>query len=353
MKSSWSGPSTSRCRSWPTQYGNVVHLHERDCSLQRRFQKVVEFTPAFSVDEKVRQALCADAVKIAKAVGYVNAGTVEFLVDNQGHHYFIEMNPRIQVEHTVTEMVTGVDLVRAQLLIASGKPLSDPEIGITCQEDVRPRGYAIQCRVTTEDPANNFRPRHRQDHGLPLLRRLRHPSRRRQRLLRRGHLPLLRLPAGQDHLLRQHLHAGACHKALRALSETRVRGVKTNIAFIANILTNPVFQAGQCYTKFIDETPELFDISESRKTGPTSCWNTSATWWSTTPRPARRCMSPPGCPRLPGEIPAGFKQYLDRARPRGPVPSCVLERKAASWSATPPCATPTSPCWPPGCAPAT
>ena len=99
-----------------------------------------------------------DAVKIAKAVDYVNAGTVEFLVDNQGHHYFIEMNPRIQVEHTVTEMVTGVDLVRAQLLIASGKPLSDPEIGITCQEDVCPRGYAIQCRVTTEDPANNFCP---------------------------------------------------------------------------------------------------------------------------------------------------------------------------------------------------
>lgn len=110
--------------------GNVVHLFERDCSLQRRYQKVVEFSPAFSVDKKIRQALYEDAVKIAKHVGYVNAGTLEFLVDREGHHYFIEMNPRIQVEHTVTEMVTGVDLVRSQILIAEGCPLSDPRIGI-------------------------------------------------------------------------------------------------------------------------------------------------------------------------------------------------------------------------------
>ena len=139
------------------KHGNVVHLHERDCSLQRRFQKVVEYTPAFSVDKAVRERLCADAVKIAKAVGFENAGTVEFLVEGD-KHYFIEMNPRIQVEHTVTEMVTGIDLVRAQILIAEGRPLSDPEIGITCQDDVKVRGYAIQCRVTTEDPLNNFAP---------------------------------------------------------------------------------------------------------------------------------------------------------------------------------------------------
>ena len=140
------------------EYGNVVHLYERDCSLQRRYQKVVEFTPAFSVAPEVRQALCDDAVKIARHVGYVNAGTLEFLVDKDGHHYFIEMNPRIQVEHTVTEVVTGIDLVRSQILIAEGKPLSDPEIGITSQEDIHQNGYAIQCRITTEDPANNFAP---------------------------------------------------------------------------------------------------------------------------------------------------------------------------------------------------
>ena len=127
----------------------MVHLFERDCSLQRRYQKVVEFTPAFSVAPQVRQALYDDAVKIAKRVGYTNAGTLEFLVDSEGHHYFIEMNPRIQVEHTVTEMVTGVDLVRSQVLIAQGCPLSDPRIGINKQEDLHLNGYAIQCRVTT------------------------------------------------------------------------------------------------------------------------------------------------------------------------------------------------------------
>ena len=124
------------------EYGNVVHLFERDCSLQRRYQKVVEFTPAFSVPQEVREALYADAVKIAKYVGYVNAGTLEFLVDKEGHHYFIEMNPRIQVEHTVTEMVTGIDLVRSQILIAQGRPLSDPDIGIPNQESLHLNGYA-------------------------------------------------------------------------------------------------------------------------------------------------------------------------------------------------------------------
>ena len=140
------------------QYGNVRHLGERDCSLQRRYQKVVEFAPAWSVPESIREQLHADAVKIAEAVGYVNAGTVEFLVDRDGNHYFIEMNPRIQVEHTVTEMVTSIDLVRAQILIAEGQPISHPEIGLGDQNNLKVNGYAIQCRVTTEDPANNFAP---------------------------------------------------------------------------------------------------------------------------------------------------------------------------------------------------
>ena len=140
------------------KHGNVVHLFERDCSLQRRYQKVVEFTPALTLSSEKREEICGDAVKIAKEVGYVNAGTVEFLVDKQGNHYFIEMNPRIQVEHTVTEMITDIDIVRAQILIAEGKTLAEPEIGITSQNDVKGHGYAIQCRITTEDPQNNFAP---------------------------------------------------------------------------------------------------------------------------------------------------------------------------------------------------
>lgn len=161
------------------QYGNCYHVGERDCSLQRRYQKVVEFAPAFSIDPQVRENILADAVKIAKSVGYVNAGTLEFLVDRSGAYYFIEMNPRIQVEHTVTEMVTGVDLVRAQILIAEGYPLSTPEIGLTCQEDVQMRGYAIQCRVTTEDPTNNFAPDNGKITAYRTRRRLRRPAGRR------------------------------------------------------------------------------------------------------------------------------------------------------------------------------
>ena len=187
------------------QYGNVMHLGERDCSLQRRYQKVVEVAPAWSVPEETREKLRADAVKIAKSVGYVSAGTVEFLVDAYGNHYFIEMNPRIQVEHTVTEMVTGIDLVRAQILIAEGYPLSCPDIGLTKQEDLRINGYAIQCRVTTEDPQNNFAPDNGQHHHVPQRRRLRRPAGRRQRRHRHRHLPLLRFPAGEGHRLGQYL----------------------------------------------------------------------------------------------------------------------------------------------------
>ena len=245
------------------EQGNVVHLFERDCSLQRRYQKVVEFSPAFSVDKKIRQALYDDAVKIAKHVGYVNAGTLEFLVDKEGHHYFIEMNPRIQVEHTVTEMVTGIDLVRAQILIAEGKPLSTPAIGIPSQDSVHLNGYALQCRVTTEDPANNFAP----DTGKITA-------------YRSGGGFGVRLDGGNaftgaeispyyDSLLVKvtswdNTFEGVCRKAMRAISEEHVRGVKTNIPFVTNILAHPTFRAGACHTKFIDETPELFDIDTGR-----------------------------------------------------------------------------------------
>ena len=143
-------------------HGNLIHLFERDCSIQRRHQKVVEFAPSLALSEAQRAAICEDALKIARSVAYRNAGTVEFLVDREGRHYFIEVNPRIQVEHTVTESITGRNLVQAQLLVAQGKRLSDPEIGIARQEDVQRRGFAIQCRITTEDPQNGFAP----DYGV-------------------------------------------------------------------------------------------------------------------------------------------------------------------------------------------
>ena len=219
--------------------------------------------PPGRVPQKTVEALRRDAVKIAKSVGYVSAGTVEFLVDKNGDYYFIEMNPRIQVEHTVTEMVTGIDIVRAQILIAAGHPLSDPIIGLTCQEDVKMDGYAIQCRVTTEDPANNFAP----DNGKITA------------YSSSGGFGV-RLDGGNadvgtvispyyDSLLVKvtswdPTFAAACRKSARAINEVRVRGVKTNIPFVTNILAHPAFINGQCHTKFIDETPELFDITDSR-----------------------------------------------------------------------------------------
>ena len=245
------------------QYGNVVHLGERDCSLQRRYQKVVEFAPAWSVPEKTRQALYEDAVKVAKHVGYVSAGTVEFLVDRDGNHYFIEMNPRIQVEHTVTEMVTGVDLVRAQILIAEGKPLSTPEIGMASQSDLKMNGYAIQCRVTTEDPANHFAPdtgkitSYRSGGGFGV--RLDGGNAYTGAVISPYYDSLLVKVTSWDSTFE-----AVCRKALRAISEEHVRGVKTNIPFVTNILNHPTFRAGKCHTKFIDETPELFEFENSR-----------------------------------------------------------------------------------------
>lgn len=245
------------------KYGNVRHLGERDCSLQRRYQKVVEFAPAWSVPAEVRCKLHTDAVKIAEKVGYVNAGTVEFLVDRDGNHYFIEMNPRIQVEHTVTEMITNVDLVRAQILIAQGCPISHPEIGLGNQNDLHINGYAIQCRVTTEDPANKFAP----DNGRIIG-------------YRSGGGFGVRLDGGNvatgstispyyDSLLVKVTSwdctfPAVCRKATRAINEEHVRGVKTNIPFITNILAHPTFISGGCHTKFIDETPELFEFEEGK-----------------------------------------------------------------------------------------
>ena len=304
------------------EHGNVVHLFERDCSLQRRYQKVVEFAPAFSVDQKVREALYADAVKIAKHVGYVNAGTLEFLVDSDGSHYFIEMNPRIQVEHTVTEMVTGIDLVRSQILIAEGRPLSDPEIGIPSQEDLSMRGYAVQCRVTTEDPANNFAPdtgkitSYRSSGGFGI--RLDGGNAYTGAVISPYYDSLLVKITTQDNTF-----AGVCRKAARAINEVHVRGVKTNIAFITNILKNPTFIAGKCHTKFIDETPELFQMDESLDRATKMLKYIGSI---VVKEQGQKLYDEPRFPPVTGNRPDGLKQLLDAKGPKA-VADWVLDQK--------------------------
>lgn len=241
------------------KFGNIVHLYERDCSIQRRHQKVVEFTPAFSISEEKRNEICMDALKLAKSVNYRSAGTLEFLVDNQGNHYFIEMNPRIQVEHTVTEMVTGIDIVQSQILIAENYKLDSKEIGIYSQDNVKLSGYSIQCRITTEDPSNNFAP----DTG-------------KIETYRTGSGFGIRLDGGNgfegaiispyyDSLLVKNISwsrsfQDAIRKSIRSIEETTITGVKTNIGFLINVLNHPTFLKGECHTGFIEENPELISI---------------------------------------------------------------------------------------------
>ncbi|MFJ6632081.1 pyruvate carboxylase [Streptomyces sp. NPDC091376] len=243
--------------------GNVVHLYERDCSVQRRHQKVVEIAPAPALDPELRDRICADAVAFARHIGYVNAGTVEFLVDERGNHVFIEMNPRIQVEHTVTEQVTGRDLVIAQLRIADGMTL--PELNLT-QDDIVLTGTALQCRITTEDPANGFRP----DTGT--ISAYRSPG---------G--PGVRLDGGTVHTgaevsahfdsmlvkLTCHGHdfANAARRARRAIAEFRIRGVATNLPFLGAVLDHPGFREGRVTTSFIAEHPELLRARPSADRG--------------------------------------------------------------------------------------
>ncbi|MSR56393.1 MAG: pyruvate carboxylase [Planctomycetaceae bacterium] len=245
-------------------HGHLVHLFERDCSLQRRHQKVVEIAPSPNLDPALRDRICAAALAVGRAVNYQNAGTVEFLVDAESSEfYFIEVNPRIQVEHTVTEEVTGLDLIKCQILVAQGVPLSDPEIGLGAQSAVQTRGYAIQCRVTTEDPSNNFMP----DYG-----RITH--------YRSASGMGIRLDAGTafsgavvtpfyDSLLVKVIAKGlrfvdAAKRMERCLQEFRVRGVKTNIPFLLNLITHPTFLDGSCTTKFLDETPSLFQFIQRK-----------------------------------------------------------------------------------------
>ncbi len=244
------------------RHGNLVHLFERDCSVQRRHQKVVEIAPSLNLDPGVRERILGAALAVGRAVGLDNAGTVEFLVDaDTGAFYFIEVNPRIQVEHTVTEEVTAYDIVKTQVLVAQGRLLGDPEIGLGDQAKVLTHGHAIQCRVTTEDPGNNFLP----DYGRLMT-------------YRSASGMGIRLDAGQafggaviapfyDSLLVKVTAHGlrfvdAARRMERSLQEFRVRGVKTNIPFLINLVTHPTFLEGRCTTRFIDETPELFRLPQ-------------------------------------------------------------------------------------------
>lgn len=244
-------------------HGNIRHLFERDCSVQRRHQKVVEVAPSFNVSKKVKESLYKYAIAIAEEVNYNNIGTVEFLIDKNDNVYFIEVNPRIQVEHTVTEMVTGIDLVKTQLFVAGGYKLSDKQIKIYDQESLGTYGFALQCRLTTEDPENNFTP----DYGTITT-------------YRSASGMGIRLDAGSIYqaynvspffdsmLVKVSAHGrtldGAVRKMTRALKEFRIRGVKTNIYFLQNVIQHDTFKEGKCTVNFIKNTPSLFKIKLSQ-----------------------------------------------------------------------------------------
>ena len=246
------------------QHGNIVHLHERDCSVQRRYQKVIEIAPSIDLDDKLREELCEAAVRIAEEIGYNNAGTVEFLYDmDQKDWFFIEMNPRIQVEHTVTEQITGVDLVRSQILVSKGFKLHDDVMSIPQQADMPRNGFAIQCRITTEDPENGFAP----DYGRIVN-------------YRSAAGFGIRLDAGSgdagsvitpyyDSMLVKltasgRTFRGATARMYRALREFRIRGVKTNMPFLENVIQNETFLSGEAHTKLIDDNPALLKYKPKR-----------------------------------------------------------------------------------------
>ena len=300
------------------EYGNVIHLFERDCSIQRRHQKVVEIAPAFSLSEKLRHDICAAAIKLMKNVNYVNAGTVEFLVTPDEKFYFIEVNPRVQVEHTVTEMITGIDIVQTQIKVAEGYALDSKEIAIPSQESIHCQGNAIQCRITTEDPMNNFMP----DSGKIMV-------------YRSGGGFGVRLDSGNaytgaiitpyyDSLLVKATtyaltHEGAVQKMLRTLKEFRIRGVKTNIGFLINVLKSPEFVDGSYNVNFIDNHPELFNLPvvQDRGTkllkyiGETTINGYAGTGHQEKPEFERLEMPT----AVAGEYPAGTKQIFDSMGP--------------------------------------
>jgi pyruvate carboxylase len=246
------------------KHGHVLHLHERDCSVQRRHQKVIEQAPSFGLDQKVIDGLCTSAVALAREVGYTHAGTVEYLVDvESGEWFFIEMNPRIQVEHTVTEEVTGIDIVRSQILIAQGHQLHEEPLGLPAQDKIEKSGFAIQCRITTEDPENGFTP----DFGKILTYRSAGGfGVRLDGALGTNNAVIT--PYYDSMLVKVTTFGRTYEQSLnrmdRALREFRIRGVKTNIPFLENVISDPIFRAGAATTRFIDTNPHLFQF-EKRK----------------------------------------------------------------------------------------
>lgn len=302
------------------EQGHVVHLHERDCSIQRRHQKVIEMAPAWSLPQELREAICQAALKLMENVHYVNAGTVEFLADqDEKHFYFIEVNPRVQVEHTVTEAITDVDIVKAQILIAEGYGLDDPEIHAGRQEDIPCNGVAIQCRITTEDPQNQFMP----DTGKIIA-------------YRSGGGPGIRLDAGTAYqgavitpyydslLVKVTAHAmdplATIHRMLRCLDEFRISGVKTNIFFLKNMLQDPAFQAGACDVNYIDRHPELLvdpeEVSDRGTRMLTYIGEVTVNGYRGNGHHTKPEFPPPVRLETDGTpCPAGTKQLLDRLGP--------------------------------------
>ena len=300
--------------------GNVLHLYERDCSVQRRHQKVVEVAPAVGLPERVRKELAEAAVALAKTANYYNAGTVEFLVDADTFEwFFIEVNPRVQVEHTVTEMITGIDIVRTQIQVAQGLALHGPEIALPAQDKIPLHGAALQCRVTTEDPAANFVPDYGKIHtyrspaGFGI--RLDGASAYGGALISPYYDSLLVKVTGWGQTFIQ-----ACERMDRALREFRIRGVKTNIPFLENVVNSPDFQSGNTTTSFLDDHPELFAFTPRRDRATKILTYLADVVVNGNPevahkpRPAAFREAP--VPQLhPSPIPDGTRQMLERLGP--------------------------------------
>ncbi|WP_430786176.1 pyruvate carboxylase [Virgibacillus flavescens] len=300
--------------------GNIVHLYERDCSVQRRHQKVVEIAPSVSLSDSLRMKICEASVQLMEKVKYINAGTVEFLVTDD-EFYFIEVNPRVQVEHTITELITGIDIVQTQIKVAEGRDLHEKEIGVPAQSDIKTNGYAIQSRVTTEDPLNNFMP----DTGKIMA-------------YRTGGGFGVRLDAGngfQGAEISSHYDSllvkvstwaltfdQAANKMVRNLKEFRIRGIKTNIPFLENVIRHPDFLSGNYSTTFIDHTPELFVFPKRKDRGTkmlSYIGHTTVNGFEGLDKKNKPLYTAPPIPKVDRlkEIPSGTKQILDEEGPDG------------------------------------
>jgi pyruvate carboxylase len=331
------------------KHGEVLHLHERDCSVQRRHQKVIEQAPSYGVNPSIIEGLCDAAVRLAREVNYTHAGTVEFLVDHEtGEWFFIEMNPRIQVEHTVTEEITGIDIVRSQILIAQGHRLHEEPLALPAQDRIEKSGYAIQCRITTEDPENGFTPdfgkiltyRSAGGFGIRLDGAL-------------GATNAVVTPYYDSMLVKMTVFARTYEQALdrmdRGLREFRIRGVKTNIPFLMNVVHHADFRAGQATTRFIDQNPQLLQFA-ARKDRATRLLAIPSPRGTSRNKPSwrHRCrvgiiaksrrMAPSSCSRKWGLSASVGNGWPSRS-------ACCLPTRR--------CATPTSPCWRRACAPMT